>query len=90
MKIFDCSNALKYYLKAMRLSNDRNFKAMCCFMAAKCEQNKFYLKKDRNPNINFIAGKYFKDLKDSYNNTDYYKEIIKECGYFRTYLAKNK
>jgi hypothetical protein len=90
LKILDCSNALKYYLKAMDLSNDKNFKTKCCFMAAKCEQNKFFLKTERNEKINFVAGRYFKELKDSYNNTDYYKEIIKECGYFRTYLSKNK
>ncbi len=73
----------------MELSNDKNFKAQCCFMAAKCEQNKYFLKKDRKKGVDFVAGKYFKQLKDSYNNTDYYNEIIKECGYFRTYLAKN-
>ncbi|MDR3611867.1 MAG: hypothetical protein P4L27_14955 [Ignavibacteriaceae bacterium] len=89
-RVFVCSNALKYYLKAMELSNDRDFKAKCCFMAAKCEQNKYFCRKDRKPKIDFVAGKYFKELKDSYNNTDYYNEIIKECGYFRTYLSKNK
>jgi hypothetical protein len=90
LKAFDCSNALKYYVKAMELSDDKDFKTKCCFMAAKCEQNKYYCRKDRKEKIDFVAGRYFKDLKDSFNNTDYYKEIIKECGYFRTYLEKNK
>jgi len=90
LKVFDCSNALNYYLKAMELSKDEDFKAKCCFMAAKCEQNKYFCRKDRKPKVDFVSGRYFKQLKDTYSNTDYYQEIINECGYFRTYLAKNK
>jgi hypothetical protein len=39
---------------------------------------------------NFKSGFYFKQLKNKYSGTSYYKEIIKECGYFKTYLASLK
>ncbi|WP_290660885.1 hypothetical protein [Ignavibacterium sp.] len=41
----DCSKAEEYYLKAMASSKDKNFQARCLFMAAKCEQNRFYVDK---------------------------------------------
>jgi len=85
----NCSKAEEYYLKALSASNDKEFKAQCYFMAAKCEQNKKFtegvLPKD---GIDFQAGKYFQLLKNEYSNTKYYSEIIKECGYFKTYTKK--
>lgn len=86
---FDCSNAEKYYLKAMDLSKDKEFITKCCFMAAKCEHNRWLMSK-QDWRIDFVAGKYFKMLKESFINTKYYQEIIKECGYFRTYVEKSK
>ncbi len=78
----NCSIAEKYYLKAAALSNDKEFKAKCVFMAAKCEQNEQYSAG------NFDGGSetHFLTLKDSFADTKYYLEIIKECGYFRAYL----
>lgn len=83
----DCSKAMEYYLKAMNASNSIEFKAKCCFMAAKCEQNYFFTHRPKDYKGDFRAGKFFAALKANYSNTEYYKEIIKECGYFRTYLG---
>jgi hypothetical protein len=61
------------------------------FMLAKCEQNEWYLTKAyKNYKGDFKAGSNFVSLKANYAQTKYYQEIIKECGYFRTYLAKKK
>ncbi|MFH1194677.1 MAG: hypothetical protein V1720_03120 [bacterium] len=86
--VLDCSRAEYYYKLAMENSNDENFKTQCAFMCAKCEQNEFYLNKPENYEGDFKAGKYFKLLKDNFSNTNYYKEIINECGYFRTYIGQ--
>jgi hypothetical protein len=83
-----CSHALAYYLKAMQLSNDKEFKAKCCFMAAKCEQNRFDCSIPKDFKGDFKAGNYFKMLKQDYAATQYYKEIIAECGYFKTFAGK--
>jgi len=40
----DCSRALSYYRKASTLAEDRELKAECLFMMAKCRQNMFDLK----------------------------------------------
>jgi hypothetical protein len=67
--------AQKYYLQAAALSSDREFKAKATFMAAKVEQTE---SNDRT---------HFRTLRESYSNTSYYQEIIRECGYFRSYLG---
>jgi len=81
--------AESYYNKAIAASKDPEFKAMCCFMAAKCEQNAFFCHKLKNYTGDFKSGKYFSMLKTNYASTKYYQEIIKECGYFKTYLKSN-
>lgn len=88
--ILNCKYAEEYYTKAMESSNDSEFKAKCNFMLAKCEQNNFYLTKPKDYKGNFKSGKYFNSLKTSYSSTKYYQEIIKECGYFKTYLSSSK
>ncbi|MBE0539073.1 MAG: hypothetical protein IH620_05125 [Ignavibacterium sp.] len=101
----DCSKAEEYYLKAITASNDKDFQARCIFMAAKCEQNRFYIDKgffqsrdyyyyysdcEPNPQIkqeNYRM--YFKNLKDNYSKTQFYKQALKECKYFN-YFVTNK
>ncbi|HTB06449.1 MAG TPA: hypothetical protein VK806_05800 [Bacteroidia bacterium] len=81
-----CAKAESYYVKAMNASTDPEFKAKCCFMAAKCEQNAFFCNKPPGYKGDFKSGKYFLMLKMGFSSTQYYKEIINECGYFKTYL----
>jgi tetratricopeptide (TPR) repeat protein len=85
--IYDCSLAEECYRKAMELSVDPEFKAKCCFMAAKCEQNVYFIS-GNNDKADFKAGNYFKMLKDKFAKTDYYKDVINECGYFKTYVRR--
>jgi hypothetical protein len=82
---FDCSKAEEYYNKAADASKDIEFKAKCAFMAAKCEQNEFYTS-GGGASGDFGGGKYFNLLDSCYSKTKYYHEIIKECGYFKSYL----
>ncbi len=87
--VFSMKWAKFYYEKALASSQNPETKAKCVFMLAKCEQNECYLTKAyKNYKGNFKAGANFATLKANYAKTKYYQEIIKECGYFRTYLAK--
>lgn len=99
----DCSKAEEYYLKAMTSSDDKEFKAKCLFMAAKCEQNRFYNDKeffqtndyysnynDPHPEIKKENYKmYFKTLNDNYSKTKFFKEALKECKYFNYFVTHN-
>jgi hypothetical protein len=79
----DCREAAKYYALAANHSKDKEFKAKCIWMQAKCEHN-LWLETGKSEG-DFNAGINFKLLKEKYNNTSYYNEIIKECGYFCTF-----
>jgi hypothetical protein len=83
-----CDLALKYYLLAKDNSTDKEFRAKCTFMAAKCELNKWYRDTGVSEGVDFQAGTYFKQLKKEYKSTAYYSEIIKECSYFALFNTK--
>ncbi|WP_348823989.1 hypothetical protein [Flavobacterium aestuarii] len=96
--ITDCSLAKAYYQKAFASAKNNEQKAKTQYMIAKCERNDYYNKKYYSLNLsawdiqddqtNFIAWQGFKNIKANYSKTKYYKEIINECGYFRTYVQK--
>ena len=82
--------AQKYYVQAMNLSKDAEFKARACFMAAKTEHhqkdNADYPHWQYERKVDFVSGRYFKILKTEYSKTQYYQEALRECGYFSTYV----
>ncbi|MEQ7798957.1 hypothetical protein ABDJ41_04000 [Pedobacter sp. ASV1-7] len=89
----------KYYLEAANAAKTKEQKAKCVFMASKCERNESYNRiynKPENANAGYwnvdiepvFFGKYFSTLKSQYNDTQFYKEALKECGYFKRYDDK--
>lgn len=84
---YDCKNALTFYLLAKELNPNQEFKAKCTWMAAKCEHN-LWLESEHisDESIDFEAGIYFKQMKEQFANTNYYKDVIGECGYFCQYI----
>ncbi|WP_281238614.1 hypothetical protein [Flavobacterium praedii] len=96
--IINCSVAKAYYAKAFQATKNNEQKAKTQYLLAKCERNDYYNKKYYSLNLstwdiqddqtNFIAWQGFKNLKENYSKTKYYKEIINECGYFKTYARK--
>lgn len=88
--------ANSYYKKAFEAAANPEQKAKCVYMMAKCERNAFYTDNYhtnrydyRQPEVHFLAWNGFKKLKAEYSNTQYYKEVINECGYFQKYLGMN-
>jgi hypothetical protein len=87
--------AAKYYSLALQNAANDEQKAKCQYMLAKCQRNQWYndnIYSDKEKmysesdmvNLNSLVG--FSTLKQ-YANTQYYKEILKECGYFRSYAG---
>ncbi|WP_207420625.1 hypothetical protein [Desertivirga brevis] len=81
---------LKYYLRARQFAQTDEQRARCTFMASKCERNQYYNQVNNKSYSDdysyFPGGKYFAELKQRFLNTKYYQEILKECGYFRSYV----
>jgi hypothetical protein len=89
----DCSRSRGHYDEGMRLAEargDSELAAKCCFMAAKCEQNAFYISEDWDnmdaKNTNYRT--YFRLMKKQYAETEFYKDAISECEYFRYFVSK--
>ena len=89
--------AEKYYLRARSAAKTATQQARCTFMAAKCERNDIYNETFNDPanekkyywDIDFTtayATRYFADLYTRYRNTAFYREVIQECGYFKSYV----
>jgi hypothetical protein len=84
---YDCSMAETYYLKALEISTDKEFRAKMMWMAAKCEHNQ-WLESSYVYNVtgDFSAGKHFAMMKQLYSDSKYFQEVINECGYFCQYI----
>ncbi|CAM3735515.1 hypothetical protein MUGA111182_06155 [Mucilaginibacter galii] len=100
---YSMSAALKYYKLALKYATGEEQKARCTLMLAKCAQNEIFNLADYdevrpailmdiavdNAALKRYYG-YFDELKVKYSQSAYYKDIIKECGYFRMYLKQDK
>ncbi len=79
--------AERFYKRAAELSSDQELRAQATFLAAKTEQNRFYNSHVEGDPVDIHPGKYYLLLKEKFHETSYFKEIIRECGYFRTYMS---
>ncbi|MCW3124815.1 MAG: hypothetical protein JWO03_473 [Bacteroidetes bacterium] len=79
--------ALRYYLKARDTSRDKEFKARCTYMAAKCSGFNYQEPDLTHDQVDELYSPYFKELQEKYSNTAYARDLIHECTYFRNYMA---
>ena len=91
--------AEKYYLLARTNAKTKELKAKFTFMASKCDHNNEYnrmMESEENRNSWYFqldkipTGKYFAELMSQYSQTNYYREVLNECGYFSTYVSKRR
>ena len=86
-KILNMSIAKSYYTIALGSAKTPEQKAKCYYMLSKCERNEWYnAGKGPKEGTDFIAWQNFRFLKQ-YANTAYYKEVLKECGYFKVFAG---
>jgi hypothetical protein len=77
---FNCHKAKACYLAAAELSIDKEFKAKCLFMAAKCALNNQYEGEAENEKNEFYC-----ILRNDFIHTQYLKELLKECSYLQDF-----
>ncbi len=94
--------AKEYFEKAMNASTDKNFKARCLFMMAKCAQKQVHQPQYSEYRTNwdkydadqkaywakFKANTYFPQFVKEYGNTAFYKEAFSSCSYLRDFVKK--
>lgn len=79
---FSNEKALQYFDKTIQLANNPELAASAAFMAAKCEQNEYYI------NGGTRTYKYFDLLVEKYSETKFYQKAIEECRYFNKYASR--
>ena len=91
-----------YFQKALKASTDKNFKARCLFMMAKCAQKQVHQPQYSEYSSNwdqydiaskaywplFKNDKYFPQFVKEYGSTDFYKEAYSSCSYLRDFVKK--
>lgn len=92
--------AEKYFMQAFANSDNAEFKAKCLWMAAKCWQKRCPDNGENNNNYDShapdpyyaysLTSPYYKQLKDQYAKTKFFKEASSTCAYFKDYLKKTK
>jgi len=95
---YDPTEAEKYFLVAVKNAKDPEQKAKCTYMAAKCWQKRcpvppgehYYFGNDSLYVSNSWKNPYFRQLKDQYGNTSFYKIAFNTCTYFSSYVRKAK
>jgi len=97
---YGCYNAHDYFKMAMEASGNKEFKAKCLFMMAKCAQKQIrkpqyadfgydnwdaYDAAEKVYMKNFMNNKYFPELKKDYGTTKFYQQAFNSCSYLRDY-----
>ncbi len=100
---YGCYSALQYFEKAMNASTDKNFKARCVFMMAKCSQKQLqspqyysfgnydkYEAANKLYQSAFYQNKYFPVLTAEYSNTAFFEEAYNSCSYLKDFIDRKK
>ncbi len=101
---YGCFSAQEYFKKAMEASADKNFKARCLFMMAKCSQKQvkrpqygdftgdksyeLYEAADKAYFPRFKNNVYFTEFVQQYKTTPFYKEAFNSCSYLRDFIRR--
>lgn len=90
---YGCYTAEAFYKKAMAVSTNREFKARCLFMMAKCSQKQVPWLADWKDQysgfiVKFKRNRYFPELVNEYGNSDFYREAFNTCSYLRDFVKK--
>ncbi|MGG9971210.1 hypothetical protein ACQ33O_05380 [Ferruginibacter sp. SUN002] len=100
---YGCFAAEENFKKALNASSDKNFKARCLFMMAKCSQKQEHQpqyeeygyndwdKMDtarKEYEISFKRNRYFPQFVKDYKGTAFYAEAFNSCSYLRDFVGK--
>lgn len=99
---YGCYASHNNFKAAMEASSDKNFKAKCLFMMAKCSQKTVhqpqysefasnwdeYDKAQAKYLPTFKNNVYFPQFVKEYKNTKFYEEAFNSCSYLRDFVAK--
>jgi hypothetical protein len=85
----DARPAKRWYKRAFDVAKSREVKAQAAYLAAKAERGELIDSENANNGGATLPEptEWFAQLKH-YSDTTYYKEVVKECGTFRSWLTR--
>ena len=92
----DCSKALFYFERTIEVAENQELAARAAFMAARCEQKRYFTSKDSDynpynnqiPNLSEEYRRHYNLLIADYNHTRFYQLAIAECKFFEAYARQ--
>ncbi len=76
-----------FYARAAQATTDKEFKARCLFLAARCSQKHVPENNDDKKYYSaLMRNRYFPVLTANYSQTGLYQEIYDQCSYLRDYV----
>lgn len=93
---YGCYTAEAFFKKAMAASANREFRARCLFMMAKCSQKQVPVVNGDVPDWDvryheyigqFKHNKHFPQLVGEYTSTAFYREAFNTCSYLRDFVS---
>jgi hypothetical protein len=93
---YGCYTAEKYFEKAMNAYADKEAKARCLFMMAKCAQKRNAKRPDyyfgygdtSKDFLSFKYSKYFPQLAKDYGKTKFFEDAYNTCSYLKDFVKK--
>lgn len=101
---YTAKKAEQFFEKAMNAATDKNLKARCLFMMAKCSQKQirqpqyadytgdnYWDKMEADTKVYWVKfkdNKYFPQLVKEYGATAFYKEAFNSCSYLRDFVKR--
>ncbi len=82
---FSMDQPLYYFERALRRAPDKEAAALAAYYAAKAERNEYYARGRSGEGRPFS---YFRLLRDSYADTEFYDELITECRTFAWFVGR--
>ncbi|MBV8253862.1 MAG: hypothetical protein JO154_14765 [Chitinophaga sp.] len=80
-----------FYAKAAQAATDKEFKARCLFLAARCSQKHVPENEDSKKYYNaLMRNRYFPVLTANYVQTQQYQEVFDQCSYLQDYVRSTK
>ncbi len=92
----------EYYQKAYELTGNKEFKAACLFMVAKCTQRQVVMPGYDYNNYDlyennmtafekkFMDNPLFSKFKSEFGSTKYYQYVYNRCSYLRDFIVRNR
>ncbi|SHM07069.1 hypothetical protein SAMN05444266_106261 [Chitinophaga jiangningensis] len=88
---FGVYDAEIFYTKAAQASTDKEFKARCLFLAARCAQKHVPDNEDdKLYYLSLVRNRYFPVLASNYNQTALYRKVYDQCSYLQDYVIESR